>query len=116
MHELSVCQNLIAQVNQIAWSNNASRVDKIYLQVGPLSGVEPILLEAAFPLASAGTIAANAQLVIHTNAITIRCNHCQAQSEAEANHLVCGSCGAWQTELLGGNELLLERLEMQTGD
>ena len=114
MHELSVCQNLIDQINQIALAHKASRVDKIFLQVGPLSGVLPNLLQTAFPLASAGTLAAGAQLVIHANPITIRCKRCHAQSEVAANHLVCGHCGARQTELVGGDELLLERLEMQT--
>ena len=115
MHELSVCQNLIDQVNQIAMTHNVNRVEKIYLQVGPLSGVLPNLLQAAFPLASAGTVAAGAQLVIHTKPVTIRCKLCRAQSEVTPNHLVCSECGAWQTELLGGDELLLERLEMETG-
>ena len=43
MHEMSICQSLMDQVEQIATEQGASRVDSIVLCVGPLSGVEPFL-------------------------------------------------------------------------
>ena len=52
MHELSVCQSIIDQVTRVAEQHQGSQVEKIYLQVGPLSGVEPKLLQSAFPLAA----------------------------------------------------------------
>ena len=112
MHELSICQSLMRQVNRVARENNASVVEKIFLQVGPLSGVEPELLKTAFPFASARTVAEKAQLVIHDRPVRVRCLTCNAETEASPNRLVCGECGDWQTELLSGDELLLERLEM----
>jgi len=57
MHELSVCQGLVKQLNQIAIEHHTTCIEKIYLQVGPLAGVEPTLLQAAFPIASTGTLA-----------------------------------------------------------
>ena len=45
MHELAVCQGLMGQVEQIAARENAERVTLIRLQIGPLSGVEPQLLD-----------------------------------------------------------------------
>jgi hydrogenase nickel incorporation protein HypA/HybF len=56
MHELAVCQGLMNQVEQIAQRENAERVTRILLRVGPLSGVEPQLLIDAFSIASAGPI------------------------------------------------------------
>ena len=64
MHELSVCQGLLDQVAGIARQNQATGVKLIRLRIGPLSGVEPQLLEQAFPLARAGTIAERAELAI----------------------------------------------------
>ena len=63
MHELSVCQALIGQVEAIAREHQAKRVASILLGIGPLSGVEPQLLQQAFPIASAGTIADEAELL-----------------------------------------------------
>ena len=114
MHELSVCQSLLDQAGNIAANNQATSIEKIFLRVGPLSGVEPELLQSAFPIARAGTIAANAELVIQQMPVQVRCKTCHAETAAKANRLLCGECGDWQTELLSGDELLLERVEMLT--
>lgn len=114
MHELSICQSLLKQVSSIAAEHNASVVENIYLQVGPLSGVEPELLKSVFPFASADTVAEQAKLIISSMPVRVRCRSCFAESEASINSLVCGRCGDWKTELLAGDELLLERVEMLT--
>lgn len=114
MHELSVCQALIEQVARVARDNDAKRVVSIVITVGPLSGVEPRLLEHAYPLAAAGTIAEDASLVIETVPVRVRCRSCAAQTEAEANRLLCGACGDWQVDVIGGEEMLLTRVEIET--
>ena len=116
MHELSICQSLMRQVNQVAKENNASVVEKIFLQIGPLSGVVPELLKSAFPFASAETVADQAELIIHSLPIRVRCKTCHAETSASPNRLLCGECGDWHTELLSGDELLLERVEMSCAE
>ena len=85
MHELSICQALIEQVERLAAENQASVVTTISLQVGPLSGVEIPLLEHAYPLAAAGTIAEHAQLVIESMPVKVHCNSCGEETAASAN-------------------------------
>ena len=114
MHELAVCQDIIAQVEQLATEHKARAIHSISLEIGPLSGVEAALLEAAFPIASAGTVAEQAQLEITAMVITVKCNECHKQSEASANKLICEHCGSWQTRLVSGDEMLLKRIEMDT--
>jgi hydrogenase nickel incorporation protein HypA/HybF len=70
MHELSVCLSLIEEVKRVAHQNGAGTVTRIIVKVGPLSGVEPDLLQNAYPLAAAGTIAENAELEIRTNLVS----------------------------------------------
>lgn len=114
MHEFSLCQNLLHQVDQIAREHQATTIDKIHLQVGPLSGVEPALLQTAFQIARTDTLARSADILIHMTPIKVRCKSCGATSEANMNNLACRDCGDWQTELISGDELLIERIEMQT--
>lgn len=114
MHELAVCQGLLKQVGQIAARHQAREVETIYLQVGPLSGVEPELLKAAFPCACSGTIASNARLVIHPMPVRVYCQSCETETEARPDRLLCASCGDTNTRLIGGDELLLESIEMHT--
>jgi hydrogenase nickel incorporation protein HypA/HybF len=113
MHELSVCQALLEQVARLGCEHGARRVVSLTLRIGPLSGVEPALLESAYPLASAGTIAADAALIIERPAIRVRCRDCGAESGTDASHLVCGACGRWRIEVLSGDELLLVSVELE---
>lgn len=113
MHELAVCQGLMTQVEQIAQRENAERVTRILLNIGPLSGVEARLLADAFPIASAGSVAEGAQLVIEQLPIRVACLSCGAESDASANRLLCGACGDYRTRLLSGDEMLLTSLELE---
>ncbi len=112
MHELSICQSLLDQVQRIAADHGAERVERIRLQIGPLSGVEAPLLRSAYPLAAAGTIAEDAVLEIESAAVRVHCLTCGAETEATPNRLICGACGDWHTRLVSGDELLLANLEL----
>ena len=112
MHELAICQALLTQVEAIARDNSAVQVASITLGMGPLSGVEEQLLKNAYPIASAGTIADGAELLIRSIPVRVRCSECGKESEAAANRLICGHCNNWRTELISGDELLLIRVEL----
>lgn len=112
MHELSVCQGLLHQLERVAGEHGARAVTRVVLRIGPLAGVEPRLLEDAFPIAMAGTIAAAAVLEVERLPIRVRCSACGGESEARTDRLVCGLCGHWQTQLTSGDELLLASVEL----
>jgi hydrogenase nickel incorporation protein HypA/HybF len=115
MHELSICQALISQVEDII-RQRPGRIERVRLGIGPLSGVEPRLLEDAYPLACAGTCAEGSQLVIEPRSIRVRCRGCGAASDAAPNCLLCAACGDWQTDLVSGDELLLLQIELDAQD
>lgn len=112
MHEISVCQALVEQVVGIALQHQAHAVKHIRLQIGPLSGIESALLQNAYPIASAGTLAENAALHIERLPVRVRCQQCGAESDVQPNCLVCGCCGDYRTQLLSGDEMLLASVEL----
>lgn len=112
MHELSLCQNLLAQVTVLAREHGARQVDRIVLQIGPLAGVEAPLLAQAFTIARAGTLAETAELDVEPAPIRVRCQICGAETEAAPARLVCGQCGNWHTELVSGDQLLLASVQL----
>ena len=112
MHELAVCQALIEQLENIALEEQAARVTAIHLGIGPLSGIEPRLLEQAFSIARAGSIAADAALVIENRPVRVTCEQCGQATDAVPNRLLCGNCGDWHTTLISGDEMILERVEL----
>ena len=113
MHELAICQSLMDQVEQIASERDAQSVICIVVGMGPLSGVEEQLLKNAYPVASAGTIAENAELIVENLPIKVRCNQCGSESEATPNKLTCRQCGDWRTTLISGDELMLMSVELE---
>ena len=112
MHELAVCQSLLEEVKRVARENGASSVTRIVLKVGPLSGVEPDLLRNAYPLAAAGTIAEDAELDIEISGIIVSCTQCGGESPAVVNRLLCAHCGDYRTNLVSGDEMVLQSVEL----
>jgi hydrogenase nickel incorporation protein HypA/HybF len=112
MHEFAVCQDMLQQIETIAADEQATAVEAITVRIGPLSGIEAHLLSQAFPLAAAGTVAENAELIIEALPIKVKCQLCGAETEAKANRLICGKCGDYHTQLLSGDEMLLASLEL----
>jgi len=113
MHELAICQSLMNQVENIAFERNAHCVTSIIIGIGPLSGVEAQLLKNAYTVASAGTVAENAELHIEYLPIRVKCSQCGSESDAQPNKLVCKECGDWRTTLISGDELMLMSVELE---
>ncbi len=102
---------MLQQVLAVAASNDMPEVGRIMLRIGPLAGVEPDLLRAAFPIVAAGTPCEGAIVAIEIMAIEVRCRRCGSISTVRPNRLLCAGCGEWQVSLLSGDEMLLVGVE-----
>jgi len=114
VHELAVAQALVEQVDAVITRHRATQASLIRVRIGPLAGVVPDLLATAFPLAAAGSRMEHAELDLVEAPITVRCQTCGAETEAAMNRLLCGACGDWHTQVISGDELLLESVELET--
>jgi len=94
---------LMDQVMTIAKHINAEKVVRIMSEL-PLSGIEPLLLETRFSIIRAGTLATEAEFL--TEALPIRVRAQRGPNLNRVNNLVCGSCGAYNTKRLSGDELI----------
>lgn len=116
MHELAICQELVNTLTEIADRERADSISEIYLSIGPLSGVEPALLENAFPIAAADSVACSAVLHLQQQPVRVVCEHCGCETEAAVNRLLCAECKDWRVRLISGDELLLERVCLERED
>lgn len=112
MHELSICQQIIIQLDDIAQQNQATAIESITLHIGPLSGVEAVLLKQAFPFAAANTIAEHTEIIIEELPVVVKCNQCGKTSNTTSNRLICQHCGDYHTQLISGDEMLLASVEL----
>jgi hydrogenase nickel incorporation protein HypA/HybF len=113
MHELSIAQALVEQVEKVVSAEGALRANKVVIAVGALSGADPDAIQGAFPLVAEGTAAAGATLVVEAVEARLRCLACGRESAADRYFVGCGACGARDVELISGRELYLRSVELE---
>ncbi len=110
MHELSIADAIV----QIALRHADGRpVTAVEVSVGHLRQVVPSSLEFAFELLCSGTLLEGARLELHEITPRGRCRGCAAHTELHDFPLRCERCGGLDLELLSGEELRVEALEME---
>lgn len=113
MHEFSIVSSLLDMCEANAKEHQASKITKVEVKVGKLSGVEPHLLQTAFDTFKEKTLCDGALFVMHLQDIVIRCRTCNQESTLEKNHFICPQCESNDVMVLDGEEMFLMRLEME---
>jgi hydrogenase nickel incorporation protein HypA/HybF len=122
MHEYSVVTELIsALLPQL--EGHAGRVSTVFLVKGELRILSDTALRHAFELLSQGTRLEEAELVVESVGVRVRCRSCDYVGPAEhvreeSFHfaipiLSCPSCGAG-VDIEAGRELYVDRVTLQT--
>jgi hydrogenase nickel incorporation protein HypA/HybF len=110
MHELSIAGSIV----RIAEAHADGRpVTAIQVRVGALRQVVPSALEFAFELVARGTAAEGAALELEEVAVEVSCRTCGAASEVHGFPLACRACGGLNVDVVCGEELLVESLEVE---
>jgi len=113
MHELSIVSSLFEVLEEKARENRATKIVKVRLKLGKLTGVVPELLQTAFDTYKQGTIAAEACMEIEEVPLKLRCRGCAAEIEKEDYVLVCPSCRSTDLEILEGMDLVLDKIDLE---
>ncbi|MDR2904387.1 MAG: hydrogenase maturation nickel metallochaperone HypA [Helicobacteraceae bacterium] len=113
MHEYSVVQALLEQCESEARKAGASRVLKISVKVGKMSGVEPKLLQSAYSVFSEDSFCKGAVLEITRQNVIARCEKCGEESEIADTRYICPVCGDERLKVIDGDSLILMRLEAE---
>ncbi|HZU39482.1 MAG TPA: hydrogenase maturation nickel metallochaperone HypA [Solirubrobacteraceae bacterium] len=109
MHELSIAEAVLAIVGEHAGERRVTRVE---VSVGALRQVSPPALSFAFELLSSGTAAEGAELVLREVPARGRCRECGATSRLAGFPFCCQRCGALEPEIVSGEELCVESLDV----
>lgn len=113
MHEFSVALALIEQAEEIARTQEATRIVTISLLSGPLNGIVKESLEFCFPSAAKGTLAEGASLKIEETVLTLFCLQCKKESTPERILLLCSDCGSPDVKILKGREFCIQEMEVE---
>ncbi len=115
MHEISLVQGLLSQLHDLARQNNMTKVVSITMDIGPLSGVVADSFRFGFEiLAQEDALVREATLNINTTAVTYRCTGCNATQHSSGDKPDgCPACGELFLLAEGGDELILNTVEME---
>lgn len=112
MHEISLVRNIFKTLED-EFPGEIERVRGIYLTVGLLSNVQPILMQNAFEavLEDKPTYR-KASLHVEVKPVLIYCDECDKTTEVKEYRFVC-SCGKPSRNVVQGEELLISKVEFE---
>ena len=114
MHEISLVQGLLAELNQLAQKHNKEKVVSVCMEIGPLSGVVIDSFQFGFDiLAKEDPLTREARLIIESSPASYRCFGCGMIIKEEQRPDACPACSETLLTPEGGDDLVLLRVEME---
>lgn len=111
MHEYSVVQALLDQVEGHVRGRGAVKVHRVRLKLGESAGVDPELFQTALETFRRGSVLEGAALEILRVPTAWECGLCKTPI-ARGEKLQCALCGGPGRQVSGG-ELVLDQLELE---
>ena len=116
MHEMGVTQEVLAAVIAASTKAGATRINAVRLTVGELTALVPDSLMFAWECLTPGTLAEGAALEITAPAGRSLCLACGTEFDHDRFDRRCTACGGQQTEVIAGNELLVDNVDVDVPD
>ena len=111
MHEMAIAEGILNIAFDYAEKNKASKITKVTLKLGEMSGVEVEALNVSFDVLTKDTIAEGAELIINRIPLMGKCNKCGKVFHIEQYNFFCPECDGILI-LQSGRELQVESLDM----
>lgn len=114
MHEYPITLEIIRLAENAARGKNASKVGKIVLVIGDLSGYVGDSVQLYFDEISRGTLCDGAMLEIRRVRSQVQCADCGLLFERKPFSYECPSCGGEAHPTKIGTEFYIEYIEVET--
>ena len=112
MHEMALCQGLMALIDEQRSRDPFTAVRRVQLAAGALGHVDPRALEFAFSVHAHNTVAEHAELEIVEVPGAAWCMNCGERVTLVARADACPQCEGHQLIVQQGEELKLTELEV----
>ena len=113
MHEFGITQSILSIGLEKANEAEASRITKINLIIGELSGVVDECVQFHFDFLSKDTIAAEASLSFERTPTKLRCRNCATIFLPNGLVWVCPNCEEQKIEVISGRECHVHSIEVE---
>lgn len=112
MHEMSLADGVVRLIEEQAKSHGFSKVLVVRLEIGQLAHVDPDALIFCFDAVTKDSIAQGARLDIVRAQGAVWCFGCSAQVAIKVWGEPCPSCGSFDLQDAGGQDMRLLDLEV----
>lgn len=113
MHEMSLCENILHVLEEQAAAQHYRRVNKVWLEIGALAGVEVEAMRFGFDVVIRDSLADGASLEIVERPGEAWCMQCVKVVPMQQRFDKCPDCGSYQLQVTGGEEMRLLKLEVE---
>ncbi len=110
MHEMGIVISFCHIAQDYAEKNNATKVLKVVLQLGEISGIEARYLSEFYPVVVEGTILEGSDLVIETIEASVFCTDCATTYNPMQSGLKCPACGSDRCDVIDGLGLFIKEI------
>ncbi|MDB5339354.1 MAG: hydrogenase nickel incorporation protein [Planctomycetaceae bacterium] len=107
MHEASLVRTLLDKVATLLKEHQGEAVEEVCIELGPLSGVEPLLVQSAFEMLAPQYSLSDAKLIIHEIPLEAKCRDCGALFEIKNFRFRCELCESSAVQVVRGDEFRL---------
>jgi hypothetical protein len=94
-------------------SAKSPQIRELHVKIGRLSGVEAHYLQNCYEVFRAGTVCENADLIIHTQEIVVKCKNCGFSGDLAQNDFSCPRCKSSEISVIDGEDMYLMRLVIE---
>lgn len=113
MHEMAISESILGIIEDQARQQDYRRVKRVWLEIGPLAGIETEALRFTFDVVTKGTIADSARLEITATEARAWCLPCETSVPIHQRTDPCPTCGGHQLQMTSGDEMRIKELEVE---
>lgn len=113
MHEMSLMGGVFEAIEATLAHHKVKKVTLVKLKIGKLTNAEPDALHMAFEAYAKETVCEGAELQIELIPVKGRCKSCGDEFMVSGFLFSCPTCHHLRIDIIQGEELLLESLEVE---
>jgi len=112
MHEISITQNILDDVEHCLSNEQYSKVINIKIKVGEFTALDPSSLQFCYKALTNGTKLENTELIIEIIPLVCHCNNCKEETHIDNFLFICEKCGSNDIDIISGQELILSEINV----
>lgn len=114
MHEVSICQTIIDSLEDEFDESKLVDIRMVFLNIGVLSCVEPMILKHVFSMMTKDSLLENAELETELVGVVAFCENCNTEFNVEKYVFMCPECGKPSSKVIRGKELQIHKIILET--